>query len=296
MSDTATDTAPVITDTAPDGNAQDTQTTDTQDNTTQERSSISDGEQSGDFQLPDEYKEKSWAGKVKSHDDAYKQIENLTSLVGKKTIPPIDYDTATPEEIAAHHSSLAPEDVSAYEFSEGANPEVSAQIGEVFKEYGINKYQANGLSKKISEISAKMVEDQTKVDTSEESYMKMMEESFGDEYEKTVGAIEAVLKEHIKSDDDKLIFDKMDNTHRAAMDRTVHSISKAYEDRIKTILDKHGVTETSLQLEGDIGSNAGVNVDDVRSDIRNKISEISLRPHTQSEVQNLRNKLAATYK
>ncbi len=309
MTQQATDTAPATTDTAPDGDAQTTQTTDTQNTDTQtlantgdttntegDRAPINNGAQTPDFSLPDEYKGKPWAEKIKSNDDAFKQIDNLTALVGKKTIPPIDYSTATPEEIAAHHSSLAPENIEDYSFSEGADPEMSKAIGETFQEFGINKYQADGLSKKIADISAKMVEEKTKTDTSEEAYMKMMEESFGENHKETAGIIEKMLKEHTKLDDDKKIFDKMDNSHRAAIDRTIHSVSEFYENRIKAILEEHGVTESGAQVEGSKGVNTGINVKEVRTDLRNKISEISARPHTAEDLQFLKDKLTATYK
>ena len=75
-----------------------------------ERASLSEGGESSDFALPDEYKESKWAQKVKSQDDLFKLIENQDALIGKKTIKPIDYETATPEQITEYHKSLAPED------------------------------------------------------------------------------------------------------------------------------------------------------------------------------------------
>ena len=141
-----------------------------------------------------------------------------------------------------------------------------------------------------------MVAEKTKVDKSEEAYMKMMEESFGEDYKTTVGIVEKSLKEHTTSDEDKKIFDKMDNAPRAAVVRTIHSITKAYEDRIAAILKEHGVTETGSQVEGIKGVNSGVDVMDVRADLRNKLTEITQRSHTTEEVQGIKDKLAATYK
>lgn len=299
MSEIVTDTAPATVDTAPVDNAPTTQTTDTQQVTTPEPTG--DGDRapiSGDtneFSLPDEYKDKSWAEKIKSQDDAYKQIENLTSLVGKKTIAPIDYTTATPEEIAAYHSSLAPEDISVYEFSEEADPDTSKAIGEVFQKYGIDKFQGKGLAEDIRGITSKMIEEKTKADTSEETYMEMMKESFGEDYKQSIGVVEKVLKTHA-SDDDKKVFDSVDNKTRAAVDRTVHAVSKQYEERIANILKEHGVTETGSQVEGAQGTNTGVDIGAVRSDIRNQLQQIDSRPHTAEEKRTLQNKLAATYK
>ena len=313
MSDTATDTAPATADTEPDGDAQTTQATDTQDTTTQTpdtgdaastdgtRAPIDDGTQASDFSVPDEYKDKPWLARYnfKSSEDVFKALDGAQELIGKKTITPIDYSTASPEEIAAHHSSLAPENISDYGFSEDADPAMSDAVGSIFQKYGIDKYQGKGLAADIREITAKAVKEKAEADTSEEAYMKMMEESFGQDgadYKTTVGIIEKSLKEHAKSDDDKKIFDKMDNSHRAAVDRTIHSITKSYEDRIKAILEEHGVTESGAQVEGDKGVNTGVDVNEVRAELRDKLTEISQRSHTSEEVQVLKNKLAATYK
>lgn len=310
MSDEATDTAPASTDTAPAGDATTTQTTDTQTTATPAdtggddatankdvvRAPIDDGSSSSDFELPEEWKDKPWADKVKSQDDAYKQIENLTALVGKKTIAPIDYETATADEIAAHHSSLAPENVSDYVWAENSMPEITDPMGSLMQEAGINKHQQQVLSTGFDKVIEGLASDKVKADTSEEGYMKIMEESFGEDYKTTVGIIEKSLKEHAASDEDKQALDAMDNSTRAVVDRTVHSITKAYEDRIKAILDEHGVTETGAQVEGDKGVNTGVDVGEVRTDLRNKLAQIDQRPHTAEEKQTLKDKLAATYK
>jgi len=308
MTETVTDTAPATADTAPAGDAT-TQTNDTQTTTTTDgdngdataqaddnRASINDGSQT-DFTLPDEYKEKTWAGKIKSQEDAYKQIDNLTELIGKKTIKPINYEEATPEEIAAHHSSLAPEDVKDYGLTDGdGDPAFAEAVGGIFQKYGVDKYQAKGLAGEINAVAAKMVEEKTKADTSEEGYMKLMEESFGEDYKEQAGIVEKSLKEHAASDDDRKALDELDNTQRALVDRTVHSLTKHYETRIKTLLKEHGITETSAQVEADKGSNSGVDINEVRSDLRNKMAELGTRQHTAQELQVLKDKLDATYK
>lgn len=305
---TTADTAPAPADTAPVDNAPATQATDTQETTTEApattdtavedgaRAPINDGETKPDFTLPDEHKDKPWAPKVKSQDDLYKQIDNLNELIGKKTIAPIDYETATPEEISAYHSSLAPENISDYEFGEGGDPDFEAKVGETFQKYGIDKHQAKGLSADINAIAGEMVGAQQKADTSEEGYFKIMEDSFGEDYKTTVGIIEKSLKEHVASDEDKSALDAMDNNTRAVVDRTVHSLTKAYEDRIAKILNEHGVTESGSQVEGETGVNTGVDVNEVRADLRNKIAEIGNRPHTAEDLQGLKDKLNATYR
>lgn len=62
-----------------------------------------------DFAIPEAYKDKPWASKVKSHDDLWKQLENTQSLIGKKAIAP-DFKTATPQEIEDYYSQMRPAD------------------------------------------------------------------------------------------------------------------------------------------------------------------------------------------
>ena len=290
------DTAPVQ-DTAPET------TVETQDigqlaNTSTEEVSVNtEQETASEFSLPDEYKEKPWASKIKSSEDVYKQLDNLNSLVGKKTITPIDYETASSEEIAEHHSKLAPESADQYNFGEGADPEFSKAVGETFQKLGITKYQADGLSAKVNEIAKGIVEKQNEVKTDADSYLTMMKESFGEDYEAAAGIVEKTLKVHA-NDDDKAIFDAVDNTTRAAVDRTVHSLVKQYEERINKVLKEHGIEESSAQVEAVKGQNTGVDVDGLRKDLRSKIRAMDdgSQPYTASEKQALVNKLNDTYR
>jgi hypothetical protein len=210
---------------------------------------IGDGVDSGAsgalFELPDEYKEKAWASKIKSQEDLYKQIDNLNSLVGKKTIAPIDYSTATPEEIAQYHASLAPDDVSKYDFGEGADPEFSKQVAGIFKELGISEYQARELAPRVNEIAAKIVEQNEASSRSEEAYNSMLSESFGSEAGSVLKAVDTALVKHANEDDQKA-FDGMSNEMRMAVNRTVHNMLKEY-----------GASERGVG-EGRAGSAVGV--------------------------------------
>lgn len=303
MSGQATDTAPVTTDTAPDSNAPDTQATDTQGTTTPDvvggtatdtttSATETPPADNGDFSLPEEYKDKPWAEKVKSPEDAYKQIENLTTLVGKKTIQPIDYETASEEDIAAHHTALAPENgVEGYTWSEEALPEISKPMSDVFLKAGINAYQQKLITEGFDGIIGEVAGQRMEADTSAEGYLSMMKESFGDEHEAVAGKIENVLKEHVTTDEDKKVFDSVDNTTRAAIDRTVHSLTNAYEARIAKILEEHGVTESGAQAEGGEAGVQNISAAEQRSTIRARMRELDGTPNGYKEIAELQTKL-----
>ena len=247
-----------------------------------------------DFQLPDEYKEASWASKVKSQDDLYKQLDNLSGLVGKKTIKPIDYETASDQEIADYHKSLAPEKgMEAYGFKDMDDP-VSKVVGEAFVELGVNEYQGQKFLEKVNPVLEQMVTSIKAEETSAEGYEALAKEAFGDEYEAQVSTAANQLKNHASENDQK-VFDEVDNKTRIAIDRTVNAISKAYEDRIQAILDEHGVKESGAQASGKTGSPA-TDVKDTQRALRQQIRDLDNRPHTAQEKQELINKLNATYK
>lgn len=246
---------------------------------------------SNDFALPDEYKEASWADKVKTQDDLYKLIENQNALIGKKTIKPIDFETASDEEISAYHKSLAPEKgVEAYTWAEHSLPEITEPIAEIFVEAGINPHQQKMIASRFDEIVEKIAGEKLEADTSEEGYMAMMKESFGDNYEKSAGIVEAALKEHANNDDKK-IFDEIDNKTRAAVDRTTHSVVKFYEDKIAALKKEYGVVETGAQAEGGEGSNQVKSKEEQRKEIRAKMREIDGKPNSFKEKAELQEKL-----
>jgi hypothetical protein len=251
------------------------------------------GSSNTEFSLPDEYKDKPWAAKIKSQDDVYKQLENLNGLIGKKTIQPIDYETATPEQIKEHYSKLAPEDVSKYNFGDG-DPEFQKVVGSIFQEFGINEHQASGIAAKIGEIAKGMATEAATADRSADGYLAIMKESFGNDHEKAVGLVENLLKSNL-DDKDKGFMDNLDNTTKGALDRAIYKIANTYEDRIKQILDEHGIKETAAHVGGG-SKNPSTDIREVQKTLRQQIRELDSRPHSASEKQELVNKLNATYK
>jgi len=274
MTEQATDTAAAVAIPAPASEAATTPASEAQvtteatgTDTTAEATAA--GATTEEFSLPDEYKDKPWAEKIKSQEDAYKQIENLTALVGKKTIQAIDYETASPEDIEAYHASLAPENgAEGYSWGEESMPEITKPMADIMLKAGINSHQQKLIAEGFDGLIGQIAGDRMEADTSAEGYNAMMKESFGDDYEKIAGTIEATLKEHILSDDDKKVFDGVDNKTRVAMDRAIHSLMSKYEDRIKAILEEHGATESGAQAEGGEGGVQSATKAEQRSKIR----------------------------
>lgn len=291
MTDAIMDTAaaPAATP-APEGNAiQQPQSVETPSDNSSDNTATRQTISSSEFSLPEEYKDKPWAEKIKSQEDAYKQIENLTALVGKKTIKPIDYETASAEDVAAYHKNILPENLE-YKFNDNSMPEFIAPMSDIFKEAGIHPSQAKivteGFDKLVEQLAGKKLE----ADTSEEGYVSIMKESFGEQYKESVGIVENALKK-FASNDDKKMFDTIDNTTRAAVDRTTHSIVKFYEERIVNILKEHGVTESGAQTEGGEGMNNVKSKAEQRSEIRAQMRELDGKMNAHEKIAELQKKL-----
>lgn len=245
--------------------------------------------QQTDFAVPEAYKDKPWAGKVKSMDDVYKQLDNLDQLAGRKAAT-IDYEKATPEEITAHHAKLRPTDLTAYKYGEGADPKVTGAISEVLANAGITAYQGNQILSAVTAIAQKAKGAQDATAMSQEGYEALAKESFGDNYKEVVGGLENTIKANA-SDADKQLFDGMDNKTRIAIDRLVMKVSEGYQTRIANILKEHGVTESGAPGNGGTGGTPAADAAKQRSDVRKQIYELDKRPHTAQEKQVLLDKL-----
>lgn len=245
------------------------------------------------YKVPDAYKDKPWAAHIKSEDDLYKQFDGVQELIGKKTIQPIDYTKATPEEIAAHHAKSAPQDIAAYKFAVPDDPTAKA-VGEAFKQAGVNEFQGQEIVKALSPFFEKMDAEIKAQALSEEGYMKLSQAAFGENFKAALGKAESTIKANADEADQK-VFDEMPNEQRIAVDKTVNKIVDKYEARIAQILKEHGIHETGAQGNGG-ESKVVLDLTAQRAALRAEINAVSARPHTAEEKQVLIEKLNDTYK
>lgn len=245
-----------------------------------------------EFTLPDEWKDKPWASKVKSQEDLYKQIDNLNTVAGKKTLT-IDYANSTPEEIAAHHASLAPKDVAEYGFDklEGVDAERMVAVAPIFQEAGITAHQAQTIATKYAKIEEAILANAT----SEEGFKAAMSKSFGEKYEGAVKAVVDTQKAHLSAEDQAL-FEAMPNDYLAGVYRLTHKMAEAHKAEIAELNKKYGVEEHSTAHLDKNGQPPSVlDVEKQRAEYRKQIRELDDRPHTAMEKQKLLDALDATY-
>ena len=242
-------------------------------------SEASKGASSGQFAIPDAYKDKPWASKVKSYDDLFKQVDNLDSLAGKKVIVP-DLEKGPEAEVKAYLSTLRGDtQVKDYVFPEGTNAEISAQVAQIFFDNGIPK----ALGNKIIAGYAELGKSEAAKAFSKEGMEEVFKASFGDDFKKVGGETAVFLKENLSAEDQKMM-DMVPNNLLGLFYR--------FANKVKT---EYGATETG---KGAAQGKAGQTGDKeaIRSEIRQKIRDIDKRPHEQAEKDLLLSQLNDTYK
>ncbi len=270
---------------------QSTTTNGTNGETTQTQSK--DGQQTQsttsapEFKVPDEYKDKPWASKVKTEADLWKQLENTQALVGKKTVIPdlAKADEKTREEF---YAQLRPKSADEYQFSAevAIDPNMKTGVAELLMKNGISATQGNEIIKGYQEIEQK----ELALQFDPEGMKKSLEAAFGKDWEAITGGTRQALK-GIMSEEDNKQLEAIPNVYLGLIYRTLGNTQKAVQNMMK----KYGVKETSLAHFAEGGATAPGDINQVRSGIRAQIAALGGRVHTEAQVMELRNKLAATY-
>jgi len=232
-----------------------------------------------EYKIPDAFKDKPWASKIKSEEDLWKQLDNTQGLLGKKNLYPAA--DATPEQMDEYFAGLRPESVEKYDFGENhPNPEFAKGVGELLFSAGISEHQAKKLIPAYQAMETAALEKATSAD----GFKEVMTKSFGEKYEGNVAAISKEIGQHASPEDQK-IFDAMPNEYIGALYRMVANVQKAY-----------GVTESGGAHTEKGGSPVQVDIAKERSRIRQEMFALETRPHTAAEKQALQNQLDDLYK
>ena len=248
--------------------------------------------ETNDFSLPDAYKEKSWAAKVKSQEDVYKLVDNLNQLVGKKQVP-FDYEHATPEEITAYHASIAPKDLGAYEFPNADDP-VAKAIGEAFRSSGLSGVQGKAVVQSLAPMIQKMEEERVAGLKDAGKYTEISKKEFGDGYEAVLAKVNKAIVESVPKELGAA-FDDMPNEHRHAVNVAINKIVSGYEAKFAEVVKQYGIKESGAQ-GGVNPSSAATDKVSLQKSIRAELRAMDGRPHTAQEKQALITRLNETYK
>jgi hypothetical protein len=242
-----------------------------------------------EFKLPDEYKDKAWAGKIKSQDDLYKQIDTLTALVGKKVVVP-NLKEATPEDREAFYAQMRGKD--AAEYAIPANPafptppETQPAVAKLFMDNGVSPVQAEAIIKGYQELGAKQIAQ----NFDPEGFKTSMTTAFGNDWEKVTGAVRNTITAMMSPEDAKQL-DSIPNHLLGTVYRTLGNTIKAVDETLK----KYGATETFAHLQAPNGKVAATDLVSQRAGLREQMTALSMRPHTSDEMQTLIKALDETY-
>jgi len=190
------------------------------------------------FSVPDAYKDRGWASKIKTEDDVYKQIDNLQSLVGRKAIAP-DLSKATPEEKEEHYATLRPTDKAAYKFDEGT-PDY---YRDAFYKVGLTAEQANELIQDVKgkqEAEFATMKDPAKFDES-------LKTAFGDAWETKNKEIFAFMQQSPLTEAEKGMFDQLANDTQLIN----YKIANYAMEQIAKVKEEYGAKESGSQGEND---------------------------------------------
>lgn len=241
------------------------------------------------FKLPDEYKDKSWAAKVKSQDDLYKQLDNLTTLVGKKTVIP-NLKDATQDEREAFYSQLRGKDAAEYVIpphdSFPTPPETQPVVAKLFMDNGVSPTQADAIIKGYQELGAKQLAEQF----DPEGMKKSLNTAFGDKWEQTTAGIRNTITTMMSPDDAKAL-DNIPNNILGVVYRTLGNTINATNE----VLKKYGAKESFAHLQAPNGQVAQADIGGQRQTWRNELAALSMRPHEAAEKDAIIKKIADSY-
>lgn len=234
-----------------------------------------------DFKVPDAYKDKPWAAKIKSQEDLYKAFDGAQELIGKKVLPAMDLAKATPEDLAKFNEAHRPADAGAYKLQDlGLSEDVSGALGKIFHENGVPVHQAQASVKAYQAFE----NAQLAAATSADGFKSAMTAKFGEQYDPIVKEVVALHKAHTSPETQK-IFEKLPNNVLAAVYELTENMRKAY-----------GAKESGAQGDDKNASPTGKSVEEVRTELRKQINDLEKRSHTAEEKKKLTDALHETYK
>lgn len=234
-----------------------------------------------EFAVPEEYGEKAWAKGIKSVDDLYKHITAQDALIGKKNLP-IDFATATPQEIEDHYKASRPENVGDYAFAEGVDPSEQDAVSKMLHDNGISKHQGDNVIKQYQEMTQGITEESF----GEKGFLDGLKARYGEDgFEKMAAQGEQTVRANLNEADRKML-DSLPNNAIDVVYALANNMVKAYGANESGVNGNNpaptGGTPVDKKAEG--------------SAIRKEMAEMSKRPHTAQEKATLQSRLDALYR
>jgi hypothetical protein len=230
------------------------------------------------FEIPEEYKDKGWTEKIKSPEDLWKQLDSAQSLIGKKSIVPEFKDGQEKLEYLAQFKPSEKSEYTEVMPEEGWQEGAKEFFTDTFDEANLTKEQAEKVLTKYQEYEKSLQGDLY----SEEGWNNTLKEVFPENTETAAKEVSGILRANV-SDDRKAMFDAMPNNLRGLVLELTSNLAKRYGAK-----PEH-VPSTSNTNDG------GIDIQAKRAQITEQLTNLSKRPHTMEEKQNLIKSLKETY-
>ena len=254
--------------------------------------------QPAEFSIPEEYQDKGWTKFFdgKTGDDLkaelFKSYDSTQSLIGKRVG---DYIGSTDlknlenweeikekllPQIAPHYQT--PAEATAYELNkllldeEGnekffAPQEALDTFANGFKELGLSVEQAHGIFNKYMEFETEQFQKYTNADELEASINEM----FGGD-SKQRQTCESLIKEFLPIQDQKFIQDTMPN-----------NVVEMFYKLAKGLNDKYGYTESPMKDNPNRLASTAQEKNAQYDELYKQLTDLSKRPHTKEEKDNI---------
>lgn len=241
----------------------------------------------GAFAVPETFKDKGWAKKIKTQDDLFKLVDSQDTLIGKKTVVP-DFEKGDPKEIEAYLATLRG-DAKVEDYAgllpKELNKEAAGKIAKVLFDNGLPKPLASKIIAGYAAIEKEVMTQRF----SKDGIDGMLKESFGKDgadYKKVAGGVVNFTKELLSAEDQNFIDTQLPNDALGVFYRLAHSV-----------MSKFGVKEGYIAGEG--GGEGGSGKGDIAKragELRKQIADLSGKPHTAADKKKLVDELNALYK
>jgi hypothetical protein len=151
---------------------------------------------------------------------------------------------------------------------------------------GVSPVQAENIIKGYQELGAKQLAEQY----DGAKFVDSMKTAFGDNWEQTVGSVKNTITAMMSPEDAKQL-DSIPNHLLGTVYRTLGNTINAVNETLK----KYGATETFAHIKAPNGKVATTDLVSQRAGLREKMTALSMRPHTSDEMQALIKSLDETY-
>lgn len=183
-----------------------------------------------EYKLPDAFKDKPWASKIKSEEDLFKQLDNLTAAVGKKQVTP-DFETATPKELSDYADQVrGTADREEYRgqvtVPENVDPAEANFYKDLVFDLGVNPKVATPVIERMSNI----IEAKKAELSSAEGFATEMKTRFGDnatDKDGPIGKVTEIIGPHL-SGKDRDIWNGMTNETLGVVYKVINDITADY--------------------------------------------------------------------